>query len=272
MSAELLLDNCKLFMKKVGLIATSSSRYLRKITNTLVDNSIIPSHIFIGSKVERTRFKIASLRRIARLHGKREAIWRLHDAYGNKAHVPSHTFGKFDFATFLETYSPQVIYFDHIRSGRLLMALMQANLDLLLLCGCGIVSKQLISTVPMVMNGHPAILPSVRGVDVIEWSLIHDFPLAISVHQVTAKVDAGSIFATKKLNVNRAESYELFKVRSEVEQAEFLADTAVKYLHGNTTCRPNDLSKSTLFLAMNRKQRSLARSKYQRLTSSSKTS
>ncbi len=50
-----------------------------------------------------------------------------------------------------------------------------------------------------ILNIHPSLLPSFPGLKALERSFAENAPMGVSVHQVVAEVDAGSIIFQKKL-------------------------------------------------------------------------
>jgi len=250
--------------KKIGIIATSESVYFLNVINNMVNLGYPPSCVFIGSKVENILFKIKSFNRIYNLHGPWEVLKRIWDRKLktnnriDEVHLSSH----FELN---KKYKFNTIYYDALNSGRLFMDIKNENLDLLLLAGCGIISKIIINSVKTTLNSHPAILPGARGVDVVEWSLLKHLPLGNTVHLVTSKVDAGSILKIGKINFQKGETFEKFQHRYLTEQAKLLTETAVEFISGNINETPNDLSKSFLFRAMNFKQHREAKRVFNKL-------
>ena len=78
------------------------------------------------------------------------------------------------------------------------------NIDLLVYSGGGILRKKIIeSTNNGVINPHSGFLPLFRGMNAIEWSLIHGFMPYTTIHFINMGIDTGSILLREKLNFNK---------------------------------------------------------------------
>ncbi|MDB5197693.1 MAG: hypothetical protein JWP88_2064 [Flaviaesturariibacter sp.] len=66
------------------------------------------------------------------------------------------------------------------------------RLDLGIIAGARILKAEIIDAFPMgVINFHPGILPAIRGLDALLWSIEKDVPLGITSHLIDRRVDAG---------------------------------------------------------------------------------
>src|SRR3546814_1811957 len=76
------------------------------------------------------------------------------------------------------------------------------------LAGCGLVDRAVIHVARGgCVNGHPAILPGIRGVDVVEWALVgEDEPLGVTAHLVVPQVDAGEILRVERVEPEAGET------------------------------------------------------------------
>jgi folate-dependent phosphoribosylglycinamide formyltransferase PurN len=52
-----------------------------------------------------------------------------------------------------------------------------------------------------VVNLHPGVLPDVRGLDALQWSLYDGLPLGVTAHIVDARVDAGWILEKRLIDI-----------------------------------------------------------------------
>jgi phosphoribosylglycinamide formyltransferase 1 len=66
--------------------------------------------------------------------------------------------------------------------------------DFYLIAGAGIFSAKAIGK-KKIINVHPGIIPSARGLDAFKWSILDDVPLGVTLHYIDAEVDAGEIIA-----------------------------------------------------------------------------
>jgi methionyl-tRNA formyltransferase len=118
-----------------------------------------------------------------------------------------------------------------IVSGPLNSARMQADLkrlrpDLLVLGGIGILSRDLLA-IPRLgtINVHLALLPWVRGNDVIAHSVLRDVPIGSTCHLVDSGIDTGPILTRRLVDPARADpSLAAIEEASVVAAAEHLTD------------------------------------------------
>lgn len=249
---------------KIVIIANNASEYLRMLLIELNGLGICPVCVFLGSSTEQWRFKLKSLERIFKLHGPLEVIKRIRDR--SKDRVLESELDRI--ASYKDLYNElgfEERPYHHIKSGQLMVDLLEIEPDLILLGGCGIVDKILLS-IPKkgTLNGHPALLPGVRGVDVIEWSLINKLPLGVTAHFAVPKVDSGDIILRYEVKPNPGEKIGNFIARMLSEQAKCLAKATLSVLKGDFTPIPNEAS-SAIFLATTSQQREIARLNYEEL-------
>lgn len=75
-----------------------------------------------------------------------------------------------------------------------------SSCDIYLILGAGILSPTCVAG-KKIINCHPGIIPSSRGLDSFKWAL-HDMkPLGITLHYIDARVDAGEIISIIPTNV-----------------------------------------------------------------------
>lgn len=64
--------------------------------------------------------------------------------------------------------------------------------DYYLVAGAGLLSGECLRN-KRVLNGHPGIIPAVRGLDAFKWSIYNMLPLGVTLHYINEQVDAGEI-------------------------------------------------------------------------------
>jgi len=250
----------------IGVIASAPTPYLRWLLADLGALGIPARWVFLGSVAERRLFALRSLTRVRRRQGWVEVMSRLLDRRllepPRSQEVPS-------FASLQHDEDFEVVEYDDVNGGRLLVDVMQRGPALLLLAGCGMVEPSLLKMPSLgVLNCHPALLPGARGVDTLEWSLIDNLPLGVTAHFAVPAVDAGAIILKRELTPSVGESLPEFRQRLLRTQAQCLAASASLVLSGEYTPQKHDLSRSTLFYASRRADRRLAEAKFALLTKS----
>ena len=89
------------------------------------------------------------------------------------------------------------------------------------------------------INIHAGILPYWRGYNANSWAILSDFPtIGISIHEVTAELDAGPIIKVYSIDNDQTTSYFEFK-QTLMEQVMIDFDNLVKdYVSGKLTLHP----------------------------------
>lgn len=79
--------------------------------------------------------------------------------------------------------------------------------DLYIISGARILSKNIIRAANnKILNIHPALLPQVRGMDLLLWSIYYNFPIGITAHFINEKIDNGYFIYKEKLILKYADT------------------------------------------------------------------
>lgn len=101
----------------------------------------------------------------------------------------------------------------------------------LLLSWPHIVPQSLINRQVECINVHNSLLPKYRGLHAFTWALIHgEHEVGFSVHRVTAKIDAGVVFAQLRIPVPAEEDINSLFARAWVELERWLPTTLASIL------------------------------------------
>lgn len=79
--------------------------------------------------------------------------------------------------------------------------------DLYLITGAGIINADLTNGRP-ILNAHPGIIPSVRGLDAFKWAIHDSQPLGNTLHYIDNEVDAGEVLAIRPTPVYAGDTLE----------------------------------------------------------------
>jgi hypothetical protein len=97
------------------------------------------------------------------------------------------------------TYGSRVVLTGPLNSERMCADLRSLLPDVLVLGGIGILSEEVLRSVPCTINGHPGLLPWVRGTSVVECSVRRGIPVGATCHYVTTGIDRGGIIERRLL-------------------------------------------------------------------------
>nr|WP_279231358.1 formyltransferase family protein [Thermus altitudinis] len=74
--------------------------------------------------------------------------------------------------------------------------------DIGIIGGARILKKAVIDLFKIgILNLHPGLIPEVRGLDAMLWSIYHDIPLGVTAHLIDERVDAGRILIREEVPV-----------------------------------------------------------------------
>ena len=78
------------------------------------------------------------------------------------------------------------------------------TVDLCIVAGARILKKDVIEAAGnKILNIHPGILPNVRGLDTLLWSIYYDEPIGISAHFISPRIDLGLLIYKEKLELKK---------------------------------------------------------------------
>lgn len=94
-------------------------------------------------------------------------------------------------------------YFRISHNSPELLTILKSNpVDLYIISGARILNKNVIKAAQYkILNIHPGILPEIRGLDTLQWSIYYDKPIGISAHFISEKIDLGNLIYKDELNL-----------------------------------------------------------------------
>lgn len=105
----------------------------------------------------------------------------------------------------------------------------EMGVELGLIAGARILPHELIEAPSTgIVNFHPGLLPEVRGLDALKWSVYKGVPPGVTVHFIDARVDAGRIIDRVEIPVREDDGWVDISLRIEDTQVELLTPTIEK--------------------------------------------
>lgn len=99
------------------------------------------------------------------------------------------------------------------------------------------------------VNTHPSLLPHNRGKHPNFWSIVERRPFGVTLHEVTAGVDAGAVIAHKPLAVGWEDTGATLHERARTAMFELLVETYPNLRTGAWTSSPQRLEQGSFHLA-----------------------
>lgn len=115
--------------------------------------------------------------------------------------------------------------------------------DVLAVYGTGLIPDAVLALSGKALNMHTGISPRYRGTACTFWPVYNEEPewIGATVHECTAKVDGGQIFAVRRAALRRGDSLHHVFARAVVAGAEAYADVVGAALAGKLVGKPQDL-------------------------------
>lgn len=160
---------------------------------------------------------IASLKEGLKRYGMAGLTGKMKRIYENQREVTEKMFSKKLKLVAKELKIPVHYVRDH-NSNRCERILERLEPDLILLWGAGIIKKEILK-IPKIgtLNGHYAILPKIRGMNVNEWSILLGEETGVTIHFVSPGVDLGDILYIRKFDIEKGDT--LLSMRLKCQKA-----------------------------------------------------
>lgn len=87
-------------------------------------------------------------------------------------------------------------------SPEIMKVIQESEIKIGIISGSRILKKEIISCFELgIINFHPGLLPEIRGLDALLWSIEKDIPAGVSSHIIDHKVDAGLLIEKRKIPI-----------------------------------------------------------------------
>lgn len=97
------------------------------------------------------------------------------------------------------------------------------DFDYFIVCGAGIIPEQFVVK-NRIINCHPGIIPSARGLDAFKWSIVHKIPLGNTLHLLDENVDLGKVIHIELTPVYRNDTIQSLADRHYKREIELLSN------------------------------------------------
>ncbi|MFN0051859.1 MAG: formyltransferase family protein [Planctomycetales bacterium] len=122
--------------------------------------------------------------------------------------------------------------------------------DVVLLRGTDIIKPIVIESVPLVLNAHYGPLPTIRGMNSIQWSLLLGLPVTVTLHRVDANVDTGPILMHREMPVAGSDSIEQLNRQADRLVPELFRDGCLALMNNPPQWRPNPREQGRQYFRM----------------------
>jgi len=138
-----------------------------------------------------------------------------------------------------------------LNSPKALDALRQADADLVVYAGGGILRKYFIQTPKVgVLNAHAGPLPQFRGMNATEWALFHGVKPKITFHYIDCGIDTGEILFSKSVSTDALASVYALRGRATRVSVEGLLEVVKRISEGKIQPVAQDINAGRQFFVM----------------------
>jgi len=135
----------------------------------------------------------------------------------------------------------------------------RGRVDLLVNAGGGIFRRPLIEAFGgKVLNAHMGLLPDFRGMNALEWSLLHGVPPGVTIHLIDTGIDTGEILDFREIAVSADDSIASLRAKSLPLSVELTANGIVGLQQNRVRCEPQRRDDGRQYFVMHPRLRRLA--------------
>lgn len=114
--------------------------------------------------------------------------------------------------------------------------LQKRNIDLGIIAGARILKENIINSVNFgIINLHPGLIPEIRGLDALKWSIYNNIPIGVTSHLIDKRVDAGTIIKKAKIKIEKDDSLIDLSIKISDLERKLLIDS-LEIINSNKKC------------------------------------
>jgi folate-dependent phosphoribosylglycinamide formyltransferase PurN len=103
--------------------------------------------------------------------------------------------------------------------------LRKSELDIMINAGGGIYKPCIIETIRIgILNAHMGLLPEMRGMNVLEWSIFYGRIVGVTVHLIDRGIDTGDILSFRQIPIDEGDSISDLRDKSAIANFELFAE------------------------------------------------
>jgi len=127
-----------------------------------------------------------------------------------------------------------------INSEKVKKAIVEKEIDVILVFGTSILKKEIFDSVDNCINIHTGLIQSYRGVDSNFWCIFENKPesIGVTIHKVNKGIDTGNILLQSRVPLNISDKYEDIFLRSCKVGVDILSKNIEKILHDKIVPKP----------------------------------
>ena len=165
-----------------------------------------------------------------------------------------------------------VITTSNLHSGKTCELVRKAELDLLINAGGGIFKPCIINTLRIgILNAHMGLLPEMRGMNVLEWSIFYGKNLGVTLHLIDRGIDTGDILSFRQIPVEEGDSISDLRDKSGIMNFELFSEVLNDFKTDSVIRRKQSPELGSQYFVMHPRLRSCVERKLRDLTTGKQT-
>ncbi len=123
--------------------------------------------------------------------------------------MSNYDYPKMNISKWCQLNNVKNIQMKNINDPEFIRYVKKSEIDCIFYTGGGIIGKELIEAVKgNIINFHSGPLPTIRGMNAIEWSLVLNKKIAVSTHFINTGIDTGRVINKYSLKIHDVENIE----------------------------------------------------------------
>lgn len=149
-----------------------------------------------------------------------------------------------------------------LHSGKTCELLRKSDLDILINAGGGIFKPCIIDTVRIgILNAHMGLLPDMKGMNVLEWSIFYGKNLGVTVHLIDRGIDTGDILLFRQIPIEDDDSISDLRDKSGIVNFELFDEVLTDFKTDSVIRRKQSPEIGLQYFVMHPRLRSCAERK-----------
>ncbi len=102
-------------------------------------------------------------------------------------------------------------------SQKTITLLSKYSINFSIISGARILDRSIIQNIKYgILNFHPGILPQIRGLDSLLWSIYKNKPLGVTAHLINHEIDSGYLVCQQKINISMTD--DIYSLKEKIYQ------------------------------------------------------
>lgn len=158
---------------------------------------------------------------------------------------------------------------ESINSQPAVRSISEREIDVIVNCGGGIFRKAIVNAPNIgILNAHMGFLPTFRGMNVLEWSLLHKHKPGVTLHFIDTGIDTGDILLFKEIEVSSTDTIESLRAKALPVSVEAVMEGIAGLANGSLKPVSQHIQDGKQYFVMHERLKKVAEGRIARLAES----